>query len=88
MNAIEEKAKVIAYSNKDFMGDCTVALEELMKLHEYYKSEIKQRKNELRKITKQDIRWEYEQGKIVAYTDHITEIEYIIEMMAGRKKSE
>ena len=88
MNAIEEKAKQIASGNKDFKGDCTLALEELMKLNEYYKSEVKQRKNERRKLTKEDVRWEYEQGKIVAYTDHITEIEYIIEMMAGRKKSE
>ena len=87
MNAIEEKAKQLVSKNEGFQGDCTVALEELLKLEEYYKNEIKQRKSELKKITEQDVRWEYEQGKIIAYTDHIEEIGYVIEIMAGKKRA-
>lgn len=86
MSAIEEKANHLASRNEGFQGDCKVALEELLKLEEYYKSEIKQRKSELRKLRETDQRWEYEQGKIVAYTDHITEIAFIIEVMSGKKR--
>ena len=83
MNVVEEKVKALVSKSK-LEGDSLVALEELIKLEEYYKSEVKQRKSLVKKIKDDDMRFAHEQGKITAYTDHITEVGYIIEIITGR----
>lgn len=87
MNTIEKIANQLISQNKGLESDCKVALEELLKLEEYYKNEIKQRKSLVKKMKNDDLRFAHEQGKITAYTDHLTEIGYIIEFMIGKKRS-
>ena len=87
MSVVDERVEHLVSKNERFLGDCKVALEELLKLEEYYKSEIKQRKSLVKKIRDDDMRFAHEQGKITAYTDHITEIGYIVEIMLGKKRT-
>ena len=84
---LEEKIVKSVTKNKELGSDCIVALEELYKLAEYYANEVKQRKSLVKKLKDDDMRFAHEQGKITAYTDHIEEISFIIEVLSGKKRA-
>lgn len=61
-------------------------IKELKKLHKYYLDEIKQNQNMVkhaRDVSPEEIH--YFKGREEAYTDHMAEIAYIIEMLEGTR---
>lgn len=83
MTVLTTRVKRDFLSNENFKDDMFNAFSEMLKLQTYYENEIKQTKLELKKIEQGTEEWFQKMGSISAYNDHVTELEYIIEMMRG-----
>jgi len=83
---VAEQVKQVASKNGYFVEDSIVAFEELVKFRDYYKDEMKQLKSELKRHDPDSSQWLYNQGKQIIISQHIEEINFIIDVMAGNKR--
>ena len=83
MTVMTTRVKREFLKNENFKNDMFNAFNELLKLQVYYQAELKQQKLELKRVEAGSEEWHKRMGSITAYSDHVTELEYIIEMMRG-----
>lgn len=83
MTVMTTRVKKEFLKNENFQQDMFNAFSELLKLQMYYQSEMKQQKIEMKEVPQGSQEWFQKLGSVSAYNDHVTELEYIIEMMRG-----
>lgn len=83
---VAEQIEKVATGNAFFLEDAIIAFEEMVKFRDYYKDEMKQLKSDLKRLDPDSSQWLYNQGKQIIISQHIEEINFIIDVLAGNKR--